>query len=155
MDLHDFGDGKGLVQAHRHRNGGGWVAATAKVAETARVGQNATVFGNACVTDQARIRGRARVFGNATIAEHAVVRGQAQVCGNARVLGRVHVHGEARVAGDIILSGIEDVRAGDVGFDSTMGFELHAVTIQEKAAWAANITYLNDRLPFGLPDAWI
>lgn len=155
METYDFGDGKGPVPAHRHVNGNGWIANTAKVAETARVGQNATVFGNACVSDQARIRGRARVFGNASIAEHAVVRGKAQVCGNARVLGHAQVHGEARVAGDIILSGCEDVRAGDVGFDGTMGFELQAVTLQEKAAWAANITYLNDRLPFSLPDAWI
>lgn len=44
----DFGDGP--VPAQRHPNGGGWVADTANVAETAYVGPNACVYEKAIVT---------------------------------------------------------------------------------------------------------
>ena len=49
--LHDFGDG--AVRAARHENPdgseGGWVALTAHVEDTAWVGPDAVVFGNARV----------------------------------------------------------------------------------------------------------
>ena len=56
MTTFDFGDGP--VAAHRHPNGGGWVADTAFVAETAyvgpdaRVSDTAMVFGDAEVTEK-------------------------------------------------------------------------------------------------------
>ena len=50
MTIYDFKDGKGLVPAHQHPNGGGWVADTATVDEKAFVGPDAKVFGNAKVT---------------------------------------------------------------------------------------------------------
>ncbi len=56
----DFGDGKGPVPAHKHPNGGGWVADTASVADTAYVGPDAWVFGKAQVGD-AQVFGYARV----------------------------------------------------------------------------------------------
>ena len=49
MSIHDFKDGNGPVPAHQHLNGGGWVADTASVDETAYVGPDARVFGNAKV----------------------------------------------------------------------------------------------------------
>ncbi len=51
---------KGPVSAHRHANGGGWVADTASVATTAYIGPNAQVSGNA------RVFGNAQVSGNET-----------------------------------------------------------------------------------------
>jgi len=48
MTTFDFGNG--LVPAHQHSNGGGWVADTATVSETAYVGPNAVVSGNARVS---------------------------------------------------------------------------------------------------------
>ena len=45
------------VSFHRHSNGGGWVADTAKVANTAFVGLFARVYGNA------------EVFGNAWVSK--------------------------------------------------------------------------------------
>ena len=42
----NFKDGNGPVPAHKHPNGGGWVAFTATVAATAFVGPNALVYGN-------------------------------------------------------------------------------------------------------------
>lgn len=45
----DFGDSNGPVPAHRHVNGGGWVADTANVDLSARVSGKAEVYGNAWV----------------------------------------------------------------------------------------------------------
>ena len=64
---HDFGDGNGNVDAHRHSNGGGWIADTATVMDTVYVGRDAQVFGDAEVSDHARIRDGARVSGRAEV----------------------------------------------------------------------------------------
>lgn len=44
MTTYDFGNG--LVPAHKHVNGGGWVADTANVSDTAFIGEEAHVYGN-------------------------------------------------------------------------------------------------------------
>ena len=44
METFDFKDGNGPVRAHKHVNGGGWVANTANVSETAFVGPNARIW---------------------------------------------------------------------------------------------------------------
>lgn len=59
----DFKDGKGLVPAHRHSHGGGWVANTADVAASAYVGPDAQVYGSA------------EVLGNVLISAGSVKRG--------------------------------------------------------------------------------
>jgi UDP-3-O-[3-hydroxymyristoyl] glucosamine N-acyltransferase len=82
MFTFDFNDGNGPVPAHKHPNGGGWVADTAKVDETAFVGRDAMVYGDAMVYDNARVYGDARVHSDA------------QVYGDARVGGKVRVHGD-------------------------------------------------------------
>ena len=46
-----FDFGSGLVAAHKHSNGGGWVADTAFVADSAFVGEFAEVYENARVSD--------------------------------------------------------------------------------------------------------
>ena len=60
-DYFDFDDGNGPVPAHKHPNGGGWVADTATVDETAYVGAEAQVF---C---DAKVYGNAQVFYNARV----------------------------------------------------------------------------------------
>ena len=57
----DFQDGNGPVPAHKHPNGGGWVADTALVSRTACVGPNARVYGKAWVSGDARVYGNAQV----------------------------------------------------------------------------------------------
>lgn len=82
----------GNVRGHQHANGGGFVADTAKVADTVYVGPDAavlgyaTVSGNAVITGHAIVAESAKVSGNAYIADTAIVRGRATVTGNARVL---------------------------------------------------------------------
>ena len=58
---HDFGCGAGDEPAHRHPNGGGWVADTAQVDATAYVGPDAQVSGEAQVFGKAWVSGEARV----------------------------------------------------------------------------------------------
>ena len=79
---YDFNDGNGPVPAHQHSNGGGWVADTAKVDETAYVGPDARVYDNTWVSDTARVSDTAQVYGDAQVNGSARVSGYAQVSGN-------------------------------------------------------------------------
>jgi len=98
----NFGSGK--APAHRHVNGGGWVANTATVedsafvGEDARVGGNAWVGGNALVLGCAWVLGNARVGGNARVSGNALVLDDAQVCGDAEVSGNAQALRDARIS---------------------------------------------------------
>ena len=59
----DFQDGNGPVPAHQHPNGGGWVADTATVEETAYVGADARVSGSALVEGGVQLLGDTRISG--------------------------------------------------------------------------------------------
>ena len=98
MNTEQFDFGNGLVAAHRHENGGGWVADTATVEKTA------------CVSGDAWVSGNARVYGDAKVYGNAQVSGNAWVYGNARVYGDAWVSGDARVYGDARVSGRFDVQ---------------------------------------------
>ena len=79
------------VDGEAHPNGGGFVATTASVDESAYVGRcarvldSATVTGNAKVLNRAVVSGDASVSGSAIVREDAVVMGSATVSGNALV----------------------------------------------------------------------
>ncbi len=77
METFDFGFGP--VHAHRHANGGGWVAETASVSESAYVGPAARVCDNAQVYGNAQVYDNALVYGNALVYDNALVYGNAQV----------------------------------------------------------------------------
>ena len=102
---YDFQDGNGPVPAHQHSNGGGWVADTAKVHETAYIGPDAKVFGNAEVIDYAKVDGNAKVSGHAKVSDYAkvyndvVIFGAVKVSGNARVFGDAKLFNSAWVSG--------------------------------------------------------
>jgi tetrahydrodipicolinate N-succinyltransferase len=82
MTTFDFQDRNGPVPAHRHSDGGGWVANTAFVDISAYVGPNARVFGEAQVLGEARVEGQARVYGRANVGGQARVEGWAVVAGD-------------------------------------------------------------------------
>src|SRR3972149_4386489 len=71
--------GFGLVDAHQHSNGGGWIQNTASAAASVFVGPNARVY------DSAVGYGSAQGFGSAHVVGSAHVFGSARVCGSARV----------------------------------------------------------------------
>jgi hypothetical protein len=101
----NFEDGNGKVPAHKHPNGGGWVANTAYVADTAFVGHDARVFNYARVFDGAEVRNYARVYGYAQAFDYAEVRENAVVFGHARLHGYSEVFADARVSGLAVISG--------------------------------------------------
>jgi hypothetical protein len=119
----DFRDGNGDVPAHRHPNGGGWVANTAYVALTAYVGPDAKVFNYAQVFDDskvfdyAQVRDNSRVSDNSQVFDRAEVLSYAQVSNNARVFSNARVHGIVRSDGYTFVyvpdnSGVMKVQAG-------------------------------------------
>lgn len=116
-EMHDFDDGNGPVQAHRHPNGGGWVANTATVAETAFVDQEASVFGYSRVLDSAAVTGTAWVLGAAEVSGSARIAGDAEVGESGRVSGSALVTDNARVAGDALVSG-ETIVSGDTWIEN-------------------------------------
>lgn len=103
---HDFKDGKGRVFAHKHDNGGGWVADTAYVAPGVKVSRSAQVYDFAKVYDACKITHNAQVCGNAhlyncvTVRDSAIVRGYARVYNNARLCGSTEVRDSALITGD-------------------------------------------------------
>jgi carbonic anhydrase/acetyltransferase-like protein (isoleucine patch superfamily) len=92
-------------EQHQHKNGGGWVANTAKVEEIAYIGPNAQVYGYAQVSGDAKVYGDAQVYDDALVYGDAQVSGDAQVYGDARVSGDAKVYGDARVYGDAWVCG--------------------------------------------------
>jgi len=117
MEMFDFEDGNGSVPAHRHPFGGGWVANSAHVDETAWVWCDSRVYGHAQVLHETHIGGQAKVYGSARVRESALVCENAKVCGNADLRGKVEVSGtvliegspslwgKAKVGGDVLISG--------------------------------------------------
>lgn len=113
---HDFKDGCGRVFAHRHDNGRGWVADTAKVDDTVYVGSRCEIFQHAIVKGLTRLEGRARIAGHAVVSGRvllkqnayiygaAVVRDGTEVCDSARVFGSAHVSGTSRLYGTSTVS---------------------------------------------------
>jgi carbonic anhydrase/acetyltransferase-like protein (isoleucine patch superfamily) len=112
---HDFKDGFGRVFAHRHSNGGGWVADTAHVGEDCYIGPKAGVTQYARVIKGVRIESKASVRGNAIVMKQTILRGfsivqgtacvrdcvlenHAQISGDADVVG-TNMYGRALVAG--------------------------------------------------------
>ena len=92
-----------IIDGTPHSNGGGWVASTASVSESAYVGPHAKVLGTATVSENARIedfaivKGRAQVYGNAIIRENAMVFSTSKVYGNAIVSGSARCMNQTEV----------------------------------------------------------
>lgn len=108
--FHDFKDGNGPVPAHRHPCGGGWVADTSHVADTAYVGPNAHVFNYAnvkdetVITDHANVSGYATVKDMACIKDNAVIRGLCTIEDHAQISGDVFVASDIKIGGHTILN---------------------------------------------------
>src|SRR5665213_1855058 len=121
-ETHDFENDEGPVPAHQHGNGGGWVANSAVVADTAFVGPNASVFGRARVLDNSSVSDSAWVCGDAVASGDSRVHGDAVVEGNAQILGHGEVGGDAYVTGFAVIKDYAKV-AGNAQIvnDQTIG----------------------------------
>jgi hypothetical protein len=92
------------VPGAKHPNGGGFVAATAKVEPTAYVGADAQVLG------KAQVLGNARVEDYAVVTENAVVRDSAQVSGHATVGKNAIIRDKARLRDYAVVQGRTVIR---------------------------------------------
>lgn len=91
------------VAGAKHANGGGFVAATAKVDPTAYIGPDAQVLGNAKVLGNARIEDYAVVMDNATVSDSAQVSGYAQIGREAVLRDQARLRDYAVVKGRTIV----------------------------------------------------
>jgi hypothetical protein len=89
------------AKGHRHANGGGFVADSARVAATAYVGPRAMVLDGARVEDNACIHEHAVVYGPKT-----VIRDNAKIGGKAWVFGDITVGGNARIIESVTVTTI-------------------------------------------------
>jgi carbonic anhydrase/acetyltransferase-like protein (isoleucine patch superfamily) len=96
---HDFKDGNGRVFAHRHVNGNGWVADTAKVADSVFVNKFAQVYHSAQIDGRVRVNHRAHVCG------YAYVSGNVQLNQNAWISGRASVGDDCQICNDAKIYG--------------------------------------------------
>ena len=118
MALFDFGNGP--VRAHRHPNGGGWVANTAGVEDSVYIDSEAVVYENAVVLGEARIFGSSRIKGSAVVGGKVRVNGASEVYGSALILGEAQLAGFSRVFGYARVHG-EAVVYGRVGGNAIVG----------------------------------
>jgi hypothetical protein len=126
----DFKDGYACVPAHRHVNGGGWVANTAKVEDAAYIGLNASVFQSAQVLGKSYVEDYAQVYGTnqLVISDHIYtgeihsphIRGYARVHNDRtgkylQIQANVMVEQNAEVVGGLIRgSGYYDYQAAHI-----------------------------------------
>ena len=99
---HDFKDGLGKTFAHRHVNGNGWVADTAKVADSVFVNKLAAVYHSAIVAGLAKIEGRSQVCGFAQISDRVQLTSFAYASGKARISDDCKLMDDTRVTGGAI-----------------------------------------------------
>jgi carbonic anhydrase/acetyltransferase-like protein (isoleucine patch superfamily) len=99
---HDFKDGCGRVFAHRHINGGGWVADTAVVDDRVEVDKMAQVYHFAKITGNVKIKHRAKVGGTAVLRDSVQILNRAEIFGTARIEEEVVVSNNASVFGGTI-----------------------------------------------------
>jgi len=149
-----------IAGGHRHPNGGGWVAAEAKVDASAYVGPYARVLsgslrGNARVEDHAVVHG-GQLLGNARASALSVIRGNTILRDDARVatafvgIGEfeqnIIVSGTAQLIGDVEQRGASFARGAYSGFvdqaaasDPKRGAELSTapaeITSQPRYEW--------------------
>lgn len=102
---HDFKDGQGRVFAHRHDNGNGWVADTAKVDDNVYIGPRCSVFNFARVSDRVRLEGRARIAGHSCVSGNVVLKKDSYVFGRAIVRDTTQLTDSALVTGNAVVTG--------------------------------------------------
>ena len=113
MAFHTFIGGT-VVPAHQHPNGGGWVADTAKVSDTAFIAKNAEVYEKAVIQGNARIYGYAKVSGNALVGGSAHIYENAQVCGDAQVYGHAEVYGISMIKDHAVIGGLAVIKSAEI-----------------------------------------
>lgn len=106
-------DGSVLAEAHKHPNGGGWVANTAKVDTSVYVSSGSEVFGNAEITGHVVIRGKCRIYGRAKITGDVTLLGDVVIYDNVQINGQATISGMIELKNDANVLGLSSLR-GDL-----------------------------------------
>ena len=114
---HDFKDGLGRVYANRHKNGGGWVAATARVDDSVYVGRHAEIYGTARVSGAVKLKGRTKIHGGAVVCDKVQLSGSAVIGGSAKVSDTANIQFNARVTGCAVVMGCSYIGSGCIVSD--------------------------------------
>src|SRR3989338_876401 len=152
-NLFDFEDGNGLVEAHRHKKGGGWVANTAIIGPDvylgpeARVFNTASVYGNCIINGQSRVCDAAVVEGEVSIHNHVEVSDSAHISGLIKLYDRVRVCGYADLGGSfsvydrVNLSGDAQLCLGEGAYlHGEVKIDFTPVVIADLLEWPIIIT---------------
>ncbi len=125
VGIFDFGNGP--VPAHKHQNGEGWVADTAKVDSRSYVGPDAVVFDDAVIFGHSRIEDQAAVYGKSRIT-NGTINGALAFCGdtiitrfdfgNGLVPAHRHKNGGGWVANSACVSPEAHIGANSVVYDN-------------------------------------
>jgi carbonic anhydrase/acetyltransferase-like protein (isoleucine patch superfamily) len=105
-----------------------WIYNDATVTGNARVSDNAKVMGNAIVKDDARIFGNAMVYGNAKVINKTRVYGNAKVFENASVYNFSKVFENARVYGEALIQDGATIRGNAKVFGESVIYDYANVT---------------------------
>jgi hypothetical protein len=103
-NVFDFGHGHGPIPARRHKNPdetlGGWVANTAWVHPSSRVGKFAMVYGNAKIGPECNVSGYVRVYGNSVLVKEVTLYNFVRVYDNAKLNEGVSLGSNLKIGGD-------------------------------------------------------
>ena len=139
-------DGK-KIKGHLHPNGGGFVANTATVADTAYVGKDAMVLDYAKVLHYASISENAIVSGNVTVLHYAKIYGYARVSGNVKVLHYVKIYGYARVSGNVSVFHYAEIYGWTIVSDNVSVF--HRGVVSGKANVSGDVSVFGNAVVAG------
>ncbi len=151
----------------QHPRGGGWVARTAHVDDTARIEPGAIVaeqakvfhwaqildlarvFGEAEIRDSAKVLDKAQVYDKAQIYDRARVYGKAQIYDRAQVFDKAHVCGEAEVYGEAGITDMARVLGHIRGYawvsgnaEICQGVQIHTQMVVRGGKWEQTPLYI-------------
>ena len=89
---------------HTHPNGGGWVANSAKVADSVYVGPDAMVLGSADLSGNVRVEDHAVVANGVTATDNVVISGHAIVDGGGMIYDNGWKFGTVQLSGNAVIS---------------------------------------------------
>jgi len=140
---HDFKDGNGRVFAHKHDNGKGWVADTAKVDDSVYVGPRCGVFNNAIVKGLVRLEGCARISGSAVVSGGVFMNKESHIYGKAVVRDTTKLFDSSRVFGSAHVSGTSLLHDKSQICESAQAF---SVTLRGEAKISGNAFVVRSQL---------
>ncbi|MBE6842363.1 MAG: N-acetylglucosamine-1-phosphate uridyltransferase [Ruminococcus sp.] len=103
-DINYFNGYSKNVKGHIHKNGGGFVADTAKVDDTVYVSENAMVLGNAVLSGNVRVEDYAVVANDVKASDNVIISGHAIVDGGGMIYDNGWKYGSVVLSENAVIS---------------------------------------------------